>query len=106
MWGYVAIIFGTLVSTHQYSKTCLQGTSLYKRRCPYIIGVNQVSLHHRFLNLGEAGGGGGGPERMGPRPPPWVPLLLLSPAALKARDGRYCNAPRPSVHPSRLVFAL
>ena len=54
------IIFGTLVSTHQYSKTCLQGTSLYKRRCPYITGVNQVSLHHRFLNLGEAGGGGGG----------------------------------------------
>ena len=25
---------------------------------------------------------------------------LLSPAAPKARDGRYCNAPRPSVHPS------
>ena len=23
--------------------------------------------------------------------------LLLSPAAPKARDGRYCNAPRPSV---------
>ena len=43
---------------------------------------------------------------------------LLSPAAPKARDGRYCNAPRPSVRPSvclsvrlsvcpsRLVFAL
>ena len=40
--------------------------------------------------------------------------LLLSPAAPKARDGRYFNAPRPSVClcvclcvcPSRLVFAL
>ena len=35
---------------------------------------------------------------------------LLSPAAPKARDGRYCNAPRlsvcPSVRPSHLVFAL
>ena len=35
---------------------------------------------------------------------------LLSPAAPKARDGRHCNAPRlsvrPSVRPSRLVFAL
>ena len=27
-------------------------------------------------------------------------LCLLSPAAPKARDGRYCNAPRPSVRPS------
>ena len=26
--------------------------------------------------------------------------MLLSPAAPKARDGRYCNAPRPSVCPS------
>ena len=25
---------------------------------------------------------------------------FLSPAAPKARDGRYCNAPRPSVRPS------
>ena len=37
-------------------------------------------------------------------------VCLLSPAAPKARDGRYCNAPRPSVRPSvrpsRLVFAL
>ena len=41
-------------------------------------------------------------------------FLTLSPAAPKARDGIYCNAPRPSVHPSvclsvcpsRLVFAL
>ena len=51
--------------------------------------------------------------------------FVLSPAAPKARDGRYCNAPRPSglsvrlsvcpsvclsvclsVCPSRLVFAL
>ena len=32
---------------------------------------------------------------------------FLSPAALKARDGRYWNAPPPpSVCPSRLVFAL
>ena len=27
------------------------------------------------MPLPTAGGGGGGPERMGPRPPPWVPLL-------------------------------
>ena len=27
-------------------------------------------------------------------------MFLLSPAAPKARDGRYCNAPRPSVCPS------
>ena len=37
-------------------------------------------------------------------------FLTSSPAAPKARDGRYCNAPRPSVClsvcPSRLVFAL
>ena len=37
-------------------------------------------------------------------------LALLSPAASKARDGIYWNAPRPSVRPSvcpsRLVFAL
>ena len=33
-------------------------------------------------------------------------LILLSPAAPKARDGRYCNAVRPSVCPSHLVFAL
>ena len=36
-------------------------------------------------------------------------LLLLSPAAPKARDGRYCNAPPSvclSVRPSCLVFAL
>ena len=37
-------------------------------------------------------------------------LCLLSSAAPKARDGRYCNAPRPSVRLSvrlsRLVFTL
>ena len=33
-------------------------------------------------------------------------LSLLSPAAPKARDVRYCNAPHPSVCLSRLVFAL
>ena len=36
--------------------------------------------------------------------------IYLSPAVPKARDGRYCNAPRPSicpsVCPSRLIFAL
>ena len=37
-------------------------------------------------------------------------FIFLSLAAPKARDGRYCNAPRPSVRPSvrpsRLFFAL
>ena len=60
----------------------------------YLMCINFVScrmqLELLILFLQNARGGGGGV----------VPRTFLSPAAPKARDGRYCNTPRLSVRPS------
>ena len=40
-------------------------------RSHFVFSIDAKNYTVRFL----WSGGGGGPERMGPRPPPWVPLL-------------------------------
>ena len=63
--------------------------------CPTLNCRRGTSLFRQELIISR---GAEGPGREILQRPPSV--RLLSPAAPKARDGRYCNAPRPSVCPS------